>query len=196
MMQKDWRICHRVESRGSRHVRLDATFHAATKISGSSCRFKQLPQAVPYDDKPREFFEGVIYTFLNDKEKARSAFERARPIAEKALRESPDNAFRHALVGQILAWLGEKKAAIAEGKRAVDFLPESQDAFSGPKATLELAKIYTWTGETDQALQLLEHSLSTPSGITAPVLKLDPVWDPLRSDPRFEALIDEHAANI
>src|SRR5438093_1928395 len=46
---------------------------------------KQLPQAVPYDDKPREFFEGVIYTFLNDKEKARSAFERARPVVEEAL---------------------------------------------------------------------------------------------------------------
>ena len=105
------------------------------------------------------------------------------------MRESPDNAFRHALLGQILAGLGEKEAAIAEGKRAVDLLPESQDALSGPKATLELAKIYTWTSETDQALQLLEHSLSTPSGITVPLLKFDPVWDPLRSDPRFQALI-------
>ena len=169
-------------------------FMLQRKFPEALATLKQLPQAVPYEDKPREFFEGVIYTFLNDKEKARSAFERARPIAEKALRESPDNAFRHALVGQILAGLGEKKAAIAEGKRAVDLLPESQDALSGPKATLELAKIYTWTSETDQALQLLEHSLNTPSGITAPVLKLDPVWDPLRSDPRFEALIERHDA--
>ena len=169
-------------------------FMLQRKFPEALATLKQLPQAVPYEDKPREFFEGVIYTFLNDKEKARSAFERARPIAEKALRESPDNAFRHALVGQILAGLGEKKAAIAEGKRAVDLLPESQDALSGPKATLELAKIYTWTSESDQALQLLEHSLNTPSGITAPVLKLDPVWDPLRSDPRFQALIERHDA--
>ena len=169
-------------------------FMLQRKFPEALATLKQLPQAVPYEDKPREFFEGVIYTFLNDKEKARSAFERARPIAEKALRESPDNAFRHALVGQILAGLGEKKAAIAEGKRAVDLLPESQDALSGPKATLELAKIYTWTSESDQALQLLEHSLSTPSGITVPLLKLDPVWDPLRSDPRFQALIDRQDA--
>src|SRR6266498_5180214 len=49
---------------------------------------KQLPQAVPHDDKPREFFEGVIYTFLNDKEKARSAFERARPVVEEALQRA------------------------------------------------------------------------------------------------------------
>jgi TolB-like protein/Flp pilus assembly protein TadD len=157
---------------------------------------KQLPQNLPDDAKPREFFEGVIYTFLNDKEKARSAFEQARPIAEQSLREAPNHAWRHALLGQILAGLGEKEAAIAEGKRAVELLPESRDALDGPKVTRELAKIYTWTGETDQALQLLEHSLVTPSGITVPLLKLDPVWDPLRSNPRFQALIDRHNAKV
>jgi TolB-like protein/Tfp pilus assembly protein PilF len=157
---------------------------------------KQLPQDVSHFEKPRELFEGAIYTFLNDKQKARSAFEQARPIAEQSLREAPSDAMRHALLGQILAGLGEKEAAIAEGRRAVDLLPESQDALEGPKATLELAKIYTWTGETDRALLLLEHSLSTPNGITVPLLKLDPVWDPLRSDPRFWALIDRHDARV
>jgi hypothetical protein len=93
----------------------------------------------------------------------------------------------------ILAGLGEKDAAIAEGKRAVELLPESQDALEGPKTTVALAQIYTWTGESDQALQLLDHSLSTPNGITVPVLRLDPIWDPLRSDPRFQALIERYA---
>ena len=157
---------------------------------------KQLSPDLPHDSKPREFFEGAIYAFLNDKEKSRSAFEHARPIVEKSLREAPSDAFRHALLGQILAGLGEKDAAIAEGKRAVDLLPESEDALEGPKATLELAKIYTWTGETDQALLLLDHSLSTPSGITVSSLKIDPVWDPLRTDPRFQALIDRHEAKV
>jgi TolB-like protein/Flp pilus assembly protein TadD len=157
---------------------------------------KQLSPDLSHDSKPREFLEGAIYTFLNDREKARFAFEHARPIAEQSLREAPNDAFRHALLGQILAGLGEKEAAIAEGKRAVNLLPESQDALEGPKATLELAKIYTWTGETDQALLLLDHSLSTPSGITVSSLKLDPVWDPLRSDPRFQALIDKHDAKV
>jgi TolB-like protein/Flp pilus assembly protein TadD len=157
---------------------------------------KQLSPDLSHDSKPREFLEGAIYTFLNDRERARSAFEHARPIAEQSLREAPNDAFRHALLGQILAGLGEKEAAIAEGKRAVNLLPESQDALEGPKATLELAKIYTWTGETDQALLLLDHSLSTPSGITVSSLKLDPIWDPLRSDPRFQALIDKHDARV
>ena len=138
--------------------------------------------------------EASLYTYLNDKQKARSAFERARPKAEEALRESPDNAFRHATLGIILAGLGQREAAIAEGKRAVELLPESEDAFDGPNATVVLAQIYAWTGEKDQALQLLDHSLSTPNGMTVPMLKLDPVWDPLRNDPRFQALIDKYGA--
>jgi TolB-like protein/Tfp pilus assembly protein PilF len=166
------------------------------KFPDAIALLKQSPQDVFHYDKPREFFEGAIYTFLNDKEKAVAAFERARPIAEKALRESPNDASRHVVLGMILAGLGEKKEAIAEGKRAVELLPESEDALDGPKTTVALAQIYTWTGETDQALQLLERSLSTPSGITISLLRLDPMWDPLRNDPRFQALIDRHEAKV
>jgi serine/threonine-protein kinase len=155
---------------------------------------QQSPQAVHHDDKPREYLEGAIYTFSNDKEKARSAFGRARSIAEGAVRESPDDASRHVTLGLILAGLDQKETAIAEGKRAVELLPESQDAFDGPNTTLGLAKIYTWTGQPSQAFQLLEHSLNSPNGVTVPSLKLDPIWDPLRSDPRFQALIDRHDA--
>jgi len=71
-------------------------------------------------------------------------------------------------------------------------LPESQDAYDGPQITLALASIYACTGENDKALPLLDHLLQTPNGITVPLLKLDPVWDPLRKDPRFQALIDKY----
>ncbi|MGB9476114.1 MAG: tetratricopeptide repeat protein [Candidatus Udaeobacter sp.] len=164
------------------------------KFSDALTVLEQSPQDVSHNDKPRELFEGAIYSYLNDKEKAVSAFERARPIAEKALRESPDDASRHVTLGFILAGLGKKDAAIEEGKRAVELLPESQDAFDGPKMTVALAQIYAWTGESDQALQLLDRSLNTPNGITVPFLRLDPIWEPLRNDPRFQALIDRHEA--
>ena len=163
------------------------------KFPDAIALLKQSPQDV-FHYQPREFFEGAIYTFLNDKEKAVSAFERARPIAEKALRESPNDASRHVTLGFILAGIGQKNAAIAEGKRAVELLPESQDAFDGPKMNVHLAQIYAWTGENDQALELLDRSLNTPNGVTVPFLRLDPMWDPLRSDPRFQALIDRYAA--
>jgi serine/threonine-protein kinase len=91
--------------------------------------------------------------------------------------------------------LGQKEDAINEGKKAVELLPESEDAVDGPKATAALAEIYAWIGEHDEAFRLLDHLLAVPKGLTVPLLKLDPVWDPLRKDPRFQALIDKYAAN-
>ena len=111
------------------------------------------------------------------------------------LREAPDDPARHGQHGLILAALGQKQEAIAEGKRAVELVPESQDAFDGPLGTAALAQIYAWTGEFDEAFRLLDHLLTVPThGLTVPMLKLDPAWDPLRKDPRFQALIDKYAA--
>ncbi len=143
---------------------------------------------------PKAFFEGLIYHYQGDKLKAAAAFEHARIDAEQLVHESPDDAPRHALLGEILAALGQKDAAISEGKRATELLPESQDAYDGPQISAALAVIYAWVGEHDEALGLLDHLLQTPSGITVPLLKLDPAWDPLRKDPRFQALIDKYAA--
>jgi TolB-like protein/Tfp pilus assembly protein PilF len=163
---------------------LQRKFHEAMAI------IKQVPSDARGDDKPKEYLEGALYTFVNDKEHARSAFQRARSILERAIQQGSDNASRHMTLGMILAGLGEKDAAIAEGKRAMQLLPESQDALDGPKMTLTLAQIYAWTGENGAALELLERSLTTPAGVTVSSLKLNPIWDPLRSDARFQALID------
>jgi serine/threonine-protein kinase len=143
---------------------------------------------------PKAFVEGMIHLLQGDKARAQAEFERARVISEKSLQEVPEDAARHAQHGRILAALGRKQEAIAEGKRAVELLPESQDAFEGPQGTAALAEIYAWSGESDEAFRLLDHLLVVPNGITVPSLKLDPAWDPLRKDPRFQALIDKYAA--
>ena len=140
---------------------------------------------------PKAFFEGTIYLLQGDKEKAQPALEQARRFSEQLLRQAPEDPAIHAHHGLILAALGQKKEAIAEGKRAVELLPESQDAFDGPQSTISLAQIYAWTGESDEAFRLLDHLLTVPGGLTVPILKLDPVWDPLRSDPRFQKLCEE-----
>ncbi len=163
---------------------LQRKFHDAVAV------LKQLHDDARSDEKPKEYLEGALYTFVNDKEHARSAFQRARSILEKAIQEGSDDASRHMMLGMVLAGLGEKDSAIAEGKRAVALLPESQDALDGPKMTLALAQIYAWTGENDAAFELLERSLITPAGVTVSSLKLSPIWDPLRADARFQALID------
>src|SRR5438094_1093047 len=142
---------------------------------------------------PKAFVEGMIHLLQGDKPRAQAEFERARVISEKSMQEVPEDPARHAQHGLILAALGQKQEAIAEGKRAVELLPESQDAFDGPQGTAALAQIYAWTGESDEAFRLLDHLLRIPNGLTIPMLKLDPVWDPLRKDPRCQALIDKYA---
>jgi TolB-like protein/Flp pilus assembly protein TadD len=145
--------------------------------------------------EPKAFFEGIIYLLQGDEPKAHTEFEHARLISEQLLRDAPDDPARHAQHGLILAALGRKQEAIAQGKRAVELVPESQDAFDGPQYTAALARIYALTGESDEAFRLLDHLLNVPNGLAITMLKLDPVWDPLRKDPRFQALIDKYAAN-
>jgi TolB-like protein/Tfp pilus assembly protein PilF len=143
---------------------------------------------------PKAFLEGTIYLLEGDKEKAQPALEHARLVSEQLLREAPEDPRRHAQHGLILAALDRKQEAIAEGKRAVELLPESQDAFDGPRGNAALAQIYAWTGESNEAFRLIDHLLGVPNGLTIPMLKLDPAWDPLRNDPRFQSLIDKYAA--
>jgi TolB-like protein/Flp pilus assembly protein TadD len=144
---------------------------------------------------PKAFLEGEIYRLQGDEVKARTALERARVVSEQLLREAPDDPARHGQHGLILAGLGQKQEAIAEGKRAVELLPESQDAYDGPQATTALAQIYAETGEFDEAFRLLDHLLAIPThGLTVPMLKLDPAWDPLRKDPRFQSLLHKYGA--
>ena len=144
---------------------------------------------------PKAFLEGLINLLQGNKEKAQHSLEDALKISEQLLRDAPEDPGRHAQRGFTLAALDRKQEAIAEGKRVVELLPESEDAFDGQRGIAALAQIYACTGEFDEALRLIDHLLGTPSGLTIPSLKLDPVWDPLRGDPRFQALIDKYAAN-
>jgi len=143
---------------------------------------------------PKALLEGRLYLYQGDKTKAQAAFERARLVAEQLVRDAPGDPGRHVQLGAVLAGLGLKEEAVNEGRKAVESVPESQDAFEGPQATAALAEIYAWVGEYDEAFRLLDHLLKVPNGLTVPALKLDPVWDPLRKDPRFQALIDKYAA--
>ena len=143
---------------------------------------------------PKAFLEGSIYMLQGDEAKARTALEHALVVSEQLLREAPDDPNRRGQHGVVLAALGQKEEAITEGKRAVELLPESQDAFDGPQVAAALAQIYAWTGESDEAFRLLDHLLAIPNGLTVPIFKLDPAWDPLRKDPRYQALIDKYSA--
>ena len=93
------------------------------------------------------------------------------------------------MLGLIYAGLGRCEEAAAEGKRAAELLPETKDAFDGPIIVMSRARLSMMCGDADTALALLDRSLQTPAGLTMHELRLDPVWDALRSDPRFPQML-------
>jgi TolB-like protein/Flp pilus assembly protein TadD len=144
----------------------------------------------------KAFLKATVYKAMNDEANARTNYEEAREKAEKAVHESPDDGPRHALLGLIYAGLGRCDEAKAEAKRAVDLLPESKDAFDGPILAISRARIHMMCGDVDTAFALIERSLQTPGGITIPELRLDPVWDGLRNDPRLEQMLAKYGSKL
>ncbi|MDQ6623340.1 MAG: tetratricopeptide repeat protein [Verrucomicrobiota bacterium] len=137
---------------------------------------------------PRSFLIARGHQFLGHAEEAKRAYQEAAEIVEHSPKNASLEPWRAVLLGQIYAGLGRREEALREANRARALLSESVDAYDGPAIELEAARIDCAVGEKDEALRLLEHSLATNSGVTAPMLRLDPSWDPLRADPRFQKL--------
>jgi TolB-like protein/Flp pilus assembly protein TadD len=132
---------------------------------------------------------GLTCQFLDDRAEAQRHFEEAQKTLERGIVENPADASRHALLGQAYAGLGRTDDAVREGARALELAPESTDSLDAPGMILALARIQTLNGNFDAAFELLDHSLSSPRGISTHWLRLDPAWDPLRKDPRFEKML-------
>jgi tetratricopeptide (TPR) repeat protein len=149
--------------------------------------------SVPGSLALKYFSIGVAQKGLGDEAAARVAFLKAKDIVEHQVKQKPDNADWHAQLAKMLAWLGEKDAAIAEAQRAMDLRPESKDAFEGPQITEQAAQVYTILGDKPRAIELLDGLLSRPSEVTLQTLKINPAWDPLRNDLAFQALFEKYA---
>jgi TolB-like protein/Tfp pilus assembly protein PilF len=149
--------------------------------------------AVPGSLAYKYFPLGIAHKALGDDAAARMAFLKAKNILDEQLKQKPDDAELRVQLAKLLAWLGEKDAAVAEAQRAIDLQPESKDAFEGPQIAEQVAQVYTILGDNARAIELLDELLSRPSEVTSQSLKLDPAWDPLRNDPAFQALFAKYA---
>jgi TolB-like protein/Tfp pilus assembly protein PilF/predicted Ser/Thr protein kinase len=137
---------------------------------------------------PKELLLADAQTLKGNHAAARQAFAAARHRIEAELVRTPDDARLHSVHGLALAGLGEKEAAIAAGRKAVELLPVATDALSGPERLLDLAKIYAAVGEREQAIAELQRLLSIPSLVAPGILRLDPAWDTLRDREEFKRL--------
>jgi len=140
------------------------------------------------------YLVGFARKALHDEAGARAALLKAKDLVEAQLKQSPDSPDLRIQRAKVLAYLGEKDAALTEAQRATEILPESKDAFGGPEITEGAAEVCAIVGENARAIELLDGLLGRPSPVTVPLLKLSPMWDPLRKDPRFQALIDKYGA--
>jgi tetratricopeptide (TPR) repeat protein len=114
---------------------------------------------------------------------------RARAQQEEEIRAHPDNVTLLAELGLIDAGLGRKEEALSEGRRAMELAPSVKDESPEPYVQMYFAIICTWTGEVELALGQLEAFTKTLGYYTYGNLRLNPLWDPLRGDPRFEKIV-------
>ena len=119
---------------------------------------------------------------------------RARVNFGRIIKSNPQSGYvcyYHAYLGLAYAGLGRREEAIREGKEAVRMMPISKDAVMGPELVSYLADIYMRCGEHEAAIDQLETLLSLPGYyMTANILRIDPLWDPIRSNPRFKRLVE------
>jgi serine/threonine-protein kinase len=138
---------------------------------------------------PNAYSEGVVARSQGDSVKAQVAFTAARTEVEKIVQKQPDFAAALSLLGMIDAGFGRKEEALREGRRACELLPISKDAIDGAAFAVNLAQIYAWTGEKDLAIEQIAAVERVPNYLSYGLLKLHPVWDSLRGDPRFEKIV-------
>jgi TolB-like protein/Flp pilus assembly protein TadD len=147
---------------------------------------------------PKDLLMGLALLGQRDVNGAQSFFQRSVSVLEAAVKEAPDSAERHANLGWCYAFMGRKAEAIREARRAVELKPESKDALDGVIMNCYLALVYARVGEKDLAFPLIERLLKTPGApdsvdysITVNDLKYRWEWDTIRTDPRFQKLIDQ-----
>lgn len=126
---------------------------------------------------------------LGHLELARRSYDSARTRLERRAEASPDDPWRLSALGLAYAGLGRAEAALEAGTAAVRLRQVSRDAVDGPVLLERLARIYLMTGAYDEAIDKLETLLSMPSMAAGNLLRLDPVWEPLREHQRFQRLV-------
>lgn len=142
------------------------------------------------------FVLGEFQRFSGDGANAKASYSQSRELLEAVLRAQPDNAAWVSGLAQTDAGLGERELAMKEAERAIELVPASKDALAGPALEEVRAHVLARFGDKEGAIAVLQHLLTTPYGtdgppITPALLRLDPSWDNLRGDPRFEKLCQD-----
>ena len=178
-------------------MRLERKYAEAIRLL--QARQARPPSASEFDKAITQAFLAVTQRLAGDTAGAKVAAEQARNTLEHLCKNQPDSAYFAGLLSRAYAALGDKDSALKEGERAITLLPSSKDRVEGPAYEENLALIQAMFGENSQAISTLARLLQTPyngwvylrTPVTPALLRLDPLWDPLRADPAFQKLCEE-----
>ena len=178
-------------------LRLERNFSEVTQFV--QARQARLRVTAGIDKGIKQVGVALVQRLTGDHAQAKATAEQARNTLEPLRKNQPDNAFISAALAVAYATLDEKDSAINEAERAITLVPSSKDRVSGPGFEENLALIETMIGENSRAISTLTRLLRTPYGgwlytpspITPALLRLDPIWDPLRTDPAFQKLCEQ-----
>jgi TolB-like protein/Tfp pilus assembly protein PilF len=178
-------------------LRLERNYTEATQLV--QARQARLPVASGIEKGTKQVGLALVQRVAGDTAQAKASAEQARNTLEPIRKEQPDNAFVSAALAVVYAMLDEKESALNEAQRAITLVPSSKDRLSGPGFEENLALVEMIIGENSRAIATLTRLLQTPYGgwlysptpITPALLRLDPIWDPLRADPAFQKLCQE-----
>jgi len=156
--------------------------------------FQAVEKEVVKDDRARlEQLAGraALRVLAGETEAAKSAGEEARPLLEARLRERPDDTFAMTELSWVYLALGRNADALRLSRQAAGSMSIEKDAFAGPSFQIGLAQIEAHTGAPEEAIKRLRRLLSIPAGtdVSIALLKIDPVWDPIRNRPDFQELL-------
>ncbi len=141
---------------------------------------------------PVSLLRGQVERLMGKGDLARHSFETARAELEQKIKQDPGDSRLHSSLGIAYAGLGRRTEAVREAKLGCDLMPPSKDALDAIYRLEDLALVYTMIGQNDEAIVQLEGLLAFSGNDTPHWLRLQPRWDPLRSDPRFQALLTKY----
>ena len=145
-------------------------------------------------DPPRSLYLAWARELRGDRAAARTAFDSACVILDATVREHPQDYDVHRLRGLALAGLGRREAALNEARWLQQSPIYRDDPWEGPILAEYRAQILAQAGEAEAALDEIERQLEKPSSLSVHMLRLDPLWDPIREQPRFQALLKKYGA--
>ena len=181
-------------------LRLERNYGEAVRLL--QARLAQVRYDSQFEKASYQAWLAFTQRLAGDTAGAKLTAEQARNTLEQLYRDQPDNARRASIAASLslaYAGMGRKDSALEAAERAVMVLPRAKDAVDGPSLEENLALIQTIFGENSRAISTLTHLLETPhkswvygeAPITPALLRLDPIWDPLRADPAFQRLCEQ-----